>query len=172
MQTALPSLTSCRQQRPMSLIATRRVPLNTGFRAPSVVQTARSLEDCPMRRGEVYCMRHRKKLPKLNRPADQRKAMLRAMTTEIIRHGKITTTVTKAKACRKWVDKMVQLAKNGSLHSRRQAAAWIYDKDVVRNLFAAAPDRYGDRDGGYCRIIKEDRLRRGDAAEMAVIELV
>jgi large subunit ribosomal protein L17 len=110
----------------------------------------------------------------------------------------------KAKAVRKYVDKMIQLAKDGSLHARRQvgisiswglvaivarslnyvensfalltvvaqALAYIYDKDIVKSLFEEAPKRYGDRNGGYCRVVTEDRLRRGDAAEMAIIELV
>jgi large subunit ribosomal protein L17 len=109
---------------------------------------------------------------KLNRPADQRLAMLRALTTALIRHGRIRTTLVKARALRKPVEHMITLAKKGSLHHRRQALAYIYDKQLVHALFLHANERYGDRPGGYCRIIPELRNRRGDAAKMAVIELV
>ena len=116
-------------------------------------------------------MRHRKKLPKLGKPADQRKALLRALTTEIIRHGRIKTTAVRAKAVRKHVDHMIELGKRGDLHARRQALAWVYDKDLVHSLFEAAPERYGDRNGGYTRVLRT-MPRQGDNAKMAVIELV
>merc|ERR1712106_578555 len=122
-------------------------------------------------RGDLSMMRHRKKLKKLGKPADQRKALLRALTTEIIRHGRIKTTLIRAKAVRKHVDHMITLGKDGSLHSRRQAMAWIYDKQLVHALFEAAPDRYGERNGGYCRVLRT-MPRQGDNAKMAVIELV
>eukprot|EP01083_Nonionella_stella_P289160 984080_1 len=99
-------------------------------------------------------MRHRKKLAKLGKPADQRKALLRALTTEIIRHGRIKTTAVRAKAVRKHVDHMIQLGKRGDLHARRQALAWVYDKDLVHSLLEAAPERYADRDGGYTRVLR------------------
>lgn len=108
----------------------------------------------------------------LGRPADQRKALLRALTTEVIRHGRIRTTVTRAKEMRKRVDHMITLAKRGTLHARRQALAYIYDKDLVASLFESAPGRYGERNGGYCRVIREPAPRKGDSAEMAIIELV
>jgi large subunit ribosomal protein L17 len=117
-------------------------------------------------------MRHANRLNRLGRPADQRKALVRSLVTEVLRHGRITTTKTKAKAIRKYVDKMIGLAKDGSLHARRQAAAFIYDEDIVASLFSEAPARYADRACGYCRVVTEPRLRRGDAAEMAAIELV
>lgn len=117
-------------------------------------------------------MRHGNKLNRLGRPADQRKALLRALVTELLRHGQIRTTKVKAKVMRKWVDKMITLAKDGSLHARRQAMGFVYDKELVRNIFEAAPERYGERSGGYTRIKTEPLPRRGDAAEMAVIELV
>ena len=117
-------------------------------------------------------MRHRKKVALLGKPADQRKALLRALTTEIIRHGKIKTTLPRAKAVRKHVEHMIELGKRGDLHARRQALAWIYDKDLVHSLFDAAPERYGDREGGYTRVLKVMHNRRGDNAPMAVIELV
>ena len=109
---------------------------------------------------------------RLGRPADQRKALVRGLTTEVIRHGRIRTTLTKAKAIRKYVDRMITLAKKGTPHHRRQALSFLYDPDLVTSLFDAAPERYMERQGGYCRVIKEDLPRRGDAAPMAVIELV
>jgi large subunit ribosomal protein L17 len=109
---------------------------------------------------------------RLSRPADQRKALLRALTTEVIRHGRIRTTVVRAKAVRKPVDHMITLAKRGTLHARRQALAYIYDKSLVASLFASVAERYGDRHGGYCRVIRESIPRRGDNAQMAIIELV
>lgn len=115
---------------------------------------------------------HGKGFKRLGRPADQRKALLRSLTTEVIRHGRIRTTVVKAKELRKHVDHMITLAKTGTLHTRRQALGYIYDKDLVDSLFEAAPERYGDRNGGYCRVIREELPRRGDGADMAIIELV
>jgi large subunit ribosomal protein L17 len=125
-----------------------------------------------MVRGDMSMMRHGKKVNRLSRPADQRKALLRGLTTEVIRHGRIRTTLVRAKVLRSEVDHMITLAKKGSLHHRRQALSYLYDKDLVASLFEAAPDRYGDRQGGYCRIIREDLPRRGDAAQMAIVELV
>eukprot|EP00569_Conticribra_weissflogii_P003395 CAMPEP_0171333762 /NCGR_PEP_ID=MMETSP0878-20121228/4208_1 /TAXON_ID=67004 /ORGANISM="Thalassiosira weissflogii, Strain CCMP1336" /LENGTH=167 /DNA_ID=CAMNT_0011834743 /DNA_START=36 /DNA_END=539 /DNA_ORIENTATION=- len=122
-------------------------------------------------RSELSMMRHRKKVAKLGKPADQRKALLRALTTEIIRHGRIKTTAVRAKAVRKHVDHMIELGKRGDLHARRQALAWMYDKDLVHSLFEAAPDRYSDRNGGYTRVLRT-MPRQGDNAKMAVIELV
>ncbi|KAK9815392.1 hypothetical protein WJX72_002936 [[Myrmecia] bisecta] len=119
-----------------------------------------------------FAMRHGKRVPRLGRPADQRKALVRSLVTETLRHGKIKTTITRAKAIRKYVDKMITLAKAGTLHSRRQVLGFVYDKEVVKNLFDEAPKRYGDRTSGYCRVTREVRLRRGDAAQMAYIELV
>lgn len=121
---------------------------------------------------KVFAMRHGKRVKKLNKPADQRKALIRALVTEVLRHGKITTTVVRAKAIRPYVDKMIGLAKRGTLHARRQALGFIYDKDLVKNLFNKVPERYGERNGGYCRVIREYKFRRGDNAELAIIELV
>lgn len=115
-------------------------------------------------------MRHRRRVHKLGKPADQRKALLRALSTQLIRHGRVTTTKARARAVRSQVDKMITLAKDGSLASRRQALGYIYDKQLVHALFDQVPDRYSDRDGGYTRIIRTVR-RRGDNAEMAIIEL-
>jgi large subunit ribosomal protein L17 len=107
----------------------------------------------------------------LGRPADQRKALLRALTTELIRNGRITTTKARAKAVRNETERMVTLAKDGSLAARRRALGYIYDKQLVHALFEQAQERYGDRQGGYTRIFRTIR-RRGDNAEMAIIELV
>eukprot|EP01039_Chlorochromonas_danica_P001575 gene1575-1720_t len=109
---------------------------------------------------------------KLGLPADQRKALLRGLTTEVIRHGRIRTTLARAKELKRRVDKMITLAKKGTLHHRRQALAYIYDKDLVASLFEQAPERYGERQGGYCRVIHEEGSRRGDNAKMAILELV
>ncbi|MEQ9359641.1 50S ribosomal protein L17 [Coleofasciculus chthonoplastes] len=116
-------------------------------------------------------MRHRCRVPKLGKPADQRRALLRSLATELIRHGRVTTTKTRAKAVRSQVEKMITLAKDGSLASRRQALGYIYDKQLVHALFEGVNDRYGNRNGGYTRVLRTLR-RRGDNAEMAIIELV
>ena len=116
-------------------------------------------------------MRHRCKVKMLGLPADQRKALMRSLATEIIRHGQIKTTLIRAKAVRSEVDRMITLAKDGSLSARRQALSYIYDKDLVSELFNAVGDRYSNRNGGYTRIVRTKR-RRGDNAEMAIIELV
>lgn len=86
--------------------------------------------------------------------------------------NKQTKKQVKAKVIRKYVDKMITLAKDGSLHARRQALAFIYDPELVSNLFDAAAERYGDRNGGYTRVKADPKVRRGDATEMAYIELV
>lgn len=116
-------------------------------------------------------MRHRRRVPKLGKPADQRRALLRSLATELIRHGRVTTTKARAKAVRSQVEKMITLAKDGSLASRRQALGYLYDKQLVHALFEGASDRYGNRNGGYTRVLRTLR-RRGDNAEMAIIELV
>ena len=116
-------------------------------------------------------MRHQLRVPKLGRPADQRKALLRGLTTQLIREGRVTTTKARAKAIREEVEKMITLAKDGSLSSRRKAIGYIYDKQLVHALFDKAQDRYGDRNGGYTRIVRTVS-RRGDNSEMAIIELV
>ncbi|QFZ92289.2 50S ribosomal protein L17 [Synechococcus elongatus] len=115
-------------------------------------------------------MRHRCNVPQLGRPADQRKALLRSLTTEIIRNGTVTTTKARAKAVRSEVERMVTLAKDGSLAARRRALGYLYDKQLVHLLFEQAPERYAQRQGGYTRILRTVR-RRGDNAEMAIIEL-
>ncbi|MEO1146140.1 MAG: 50S ribosomal protein L17 [Cyanobacteria bacterium J06638_22] len=115
-------------------------------------------------------MRHGCKVPELGKPADQRKAMLRSLTTQLIRNGQITTTKARAKAVRTEVDRMITLAKDGSLAARRKAIGYMYDKQLVHTLFEQAEERYGDRKGGYTRVVRTVS-RRGDNAEMAIIEL-
>jgi large subunit ribosomal protein L17 len=114
---------------------------------------------------------HGKKVARLHRPADQRKALLRNLTTDLLRYGRITTTMARAKAMRKPVEHMIQLGKDGGEHKKRQAMAYIFDNELTEALFASAPERYADRNGGYTRIVRTLR-RRGDNAEMAIIELV
>lgn len=108
---------------------------------------------------------------KLGRPTDQRRAMLRNLTTSLLEHGRIETTVTRAKEVKRMADKMVTLGKRGDLHARRQALAYITKDDVVKSLFDEIAPKYAERQGGYTRIYSVGP-RRGDGAEMAVIELV
>lgn len=116
-------------------------------------------------------MRHRCRVPQLGKPADQRRALLRALTTQLIRNGRLTTTMARAKAVRAEADRMITLAKDGSLAARRRALGYMYDKQLVHALFENVQERYGDRNGGYTRILRTVP-RRGDNAEMAIIELV
>ena len=108
---------------------------------------------------------------KLGRPTDQRIAMLRGLTTALLANGKLVTTVSRAKEVRCLADKMITLGKKNTLHSRRQALSYITDKEVVYKLFEEIAPKYAERNGGYTRVLKMGP-RRGDAAEMAVIELV
>jgi large subunit ribosomal protein L17 len=96
--------------------------------------------------------------------------MLRSLTTELIRNGRIVTTKTRAKAVRSEAERMITLAKDGSLAARRRALGYLYDQQLVHALFEQVNERYGDRNGGYTRIQRTVR-RRGDNAEMAIIEL-
>jgi large subunit ribosomal protein L17 len=108
---------------------------------------------------------------KLGRQTDHRVAMLRNMTTSLIDKGRIETTETRAKEVRKTAEKMITLGKRGDLHARRQALSYVYDKNVVAKLFEEIAPKYSDRNGGYTRILKLGP-RRGDGAEMVIIELV
>ena len=110
-------------------------------------------------------------LRKLGRPTDHRRAMLRNQVTSLLRSGRIETTVTRAKETKRMTDKMITLAKRGDLHARRQAMSYVYDEDVVKKLFDEIGPKYGDRNGGYTRVLRL-APRRGDGAEMAIIELV
>ena len=116
-------------------------------------------------------MRHQLRIPLLSKPADQRKALLRGLTTQLMREGRVTTTKARAKALRNEAERMISLAKDGSLASRRRAIGYIYDKKLVHSWFEKAKERYGDRDGGYTRIVRTVS-RKGDNAQMAIIELV
>jgi large subunit ribosomal protein L17 len=108
---------------------------------------------------------------KLGRRASHRRAMLRNLTTDFLKHERIETTETRAKEVRKLAEKMITLGKKGDLHSRRQAASYLFDKEVVAKVFEDIAPRYEDVSGGYTRIIKGNQ-RRGDATPMAIIELV
>ena len=108
---------------------------------------------------------------KLGRTSDHRTAMLRAMVTFLLENGKIETTVTRAKEVRSMAEKYITLAKTNTLHSKRQAMAFITKEDVVAKLYNEIAPKYAEVNGGYCRITKTGP-RRGDAAEMAIIELI
>ncbi|HHW45910.1 MAG TPA: 50S ribosomal protein L17 [Clostridiales bacterium] len=108
---------------------------------------------------------------KLGRTTDHRTAMLRAMVTYLLEKGRIETTVTRAKEVRSLAEKYITLAKDNSLHNKRKALAFITKEGVVKKLFDEIAPKYADRNGGYCRIVRTGP-RRGDAAEMAIIELV
>ena len=108
---------------------------------------------------------------KLGRPTDQRMAMLRAMTTYLLENGQIKTTVTRAKEVAPLAEKMITLAKKNDLAAYRQALAFITKEDVAKKLFDQIGPKYATRDGGYTRVVRIGP-RRGDAAEMAVIQLV
>ena len=108
---------------------------------------------------------------KLGRPTAHRKAMLRGLVTLLLENGQVETTLTRAKELRAVADKMITLGKTNTLASRRQALAFITKEDVVKKLFDEIAPKYAERNGGYTRIIKIGP-RRGDAAEMCIIELV
>lgn len=114
-------------------------------------------------------MRHRKKTVKLQRDAAHRRALLANLTCSLIEHGRIRTTVAKAKALRPIAEKMVTLAKRGDVHARRQAIAFLRQKDTVKKLFAEVGPACEGRQGGYCRITKLG-ARMSDSAPMAYIE--
>lgn len=108
---------------------------------------------------------------KLGRSTDQRIAMFRSLTTNLLKYGKIETTVTRAKETRKFAERMITLGKRGDLHARRQALAFVTEESVVSELFENIAPKYAERNGGYTRIMRVGP-RRGDAAELAIIELV
>ncbi len=116
-------------------------------------------------------MRHRKVSRKLGRDTEHHEAILRNMVTDLFKHGRVTTTLAKAKELRRLADRMITLAKRGDLASRRRALAFIKDKNVVKKLFNQLREKYLDRSGGYTRIIKIGP-RRGDSSIMAIVELV
>lgn len=116
-------------------------------------------------------MKHRRKTSKLKRNTAQRKALLSNQAAALITHGRIRTTLAKAKALRPVAEKLVTLAKRGDLHSRRQAISYLRQKEVVAKLFSEIATATADRQGGYCRITKLGP-RISDAAPMAIIEFV
>jgi large subunit ribosomal protein L17 len=116
-------------------------------------------------------MKHRLKGKKLNRTSSHRKALFKNMAQAIIKHEQIITTLPKAKTMKPIVDKLITLGKKGDLHARRQAFAKLRDDGMVAKLFDTLATRYADRNGGYTRVLKAG-YRYGDAAAMAVIELV
>ena len=108
---------------------------------------------------------------KLGRPTDHRKAMLRGMVTFLLENGKIETTVTRAKEVRAMAEKMITLGKKNTLASKRQVLSYVTKEDVVKKLFDEIAPKYEGRNGGYTRVLKLGP-RRGDATEMAMIELI
>lgn len=116
-------------------------------------------------------MRHRKAGNKLGRNHSHRRALLRNLVTSVVVEDRVETTVAKAKAVRPLVEKMITLGKRGDIHARRQAAAFLQTPDSVSRLFATVAPRYGDRQGGYLRIVRTG-FRKGDGGEKAVIELL
>ena len=108
---------------------------------------------------------------KLGKTSTQRKAMLRQLVTDLLENGKIETTFYRAKEVRPLAEKMITLGKTNTLHSKRQALRFITKEDVVKKLFDEIAPKYAERNGGYTRVTRTG-ARRGDAAEMAVIELV
>lgn len=111
------------------------------------------------------------KLRKLNRDTSHRLSMLRTMVSQLVRHERIETTITKAKEVRRLADNMVQLGKEGSVCAARRAASFVRGDDVLHKLFTELAYRYKDRTGGYTRVLRT-RIRVGDAAPMAYIELI
>ncbi len=116
-------------------------------------------------------MRHRVKGRKLGRTASHRKATLIALATALLKHKRIKTTLAKAKETRGFVEKLITKAKKGDLHAHKQVMDVIKDKETVKELFAEIVSKIGDRPGGYTRVVKLGN-RLGDAAQMAIIELV
>lgn len=116
-------------------------------------------------------MRHRKAGYKLGRNTSHRRAMLRNLVTSIILEDRVETTVTKAKAARPHVEKLITLGKKGDLHSRRQAFAYLMTREAVSRLFDTVAPRYGDRNGGYLRIVRSG-FQKGDGAETAFVEML
>ncbi len=116
-------------------------------------------------------MRHKLAGRRLGRTTSHRMAMFRNMVTSLFEHERIVTTTEKAKELRPIAEKMITLGKRGDLHARRQALSFIRRKDVVEKLFTEIKDKFSERKGGYTRILKTG-VRNGDAASMAIIELV
>ena len=116
-------------------------------------------------------MRHLGGYRKLGRKSAHRRALLRNMATSLVLHERINTTLPKAKELRGVVEKMISLGKRGDLHARRQAASYFFDDEAVSKVFSSLATRFKERTGGYTRILRRG-MRRGDNAEMAILELV
>jgi len=116
-------------------------------------------------------MRHQRSGKKLGRDSAHRKALYANLTASLIEHGRIRTTETKAKAVRPVAEKMITLGRDGSIHARRQALAFLRSQEIVHQLFSEVAPRFRDRPGGYTRVVKLGP-RQGDAAPMAYLELV
>jgi len=116
-------------------------------------------------------MRHRVKGRKLSRTASHRAALLSSLATSLLKYKRIKTTLAKAKETRGYVEALITKARKGDLHNQRQVMSVIHDKEVVKELFAEIVPKIGDRPGGYTRVVKIGS-RKGDAARMAIIELV
>lgn len=116
-------------------------------------------------------MRHGDKINNLGRTAAHRRAMLANMAIALIEHKRITTTLAKAKALRRYIEPLITKAKNNTTHSRRVVFSYLQNKEAIKELFSTVADKIGDRPGGYVRVIKLG-FRRGDGAETAMIELV
>ncbi len=108
---------------------------------------------------------------KLARATDLRRAMLRGIVTDVLKYAKVETTLMRAKEAQSIVDKMITLGKRGDLHARRQVMSYVFEPEVVYDLFNKTAAKYADRNGGYTRIYKLG-ARRGDGAETAILELV
>jgi large subunit ribosomal protein L17 len=119
----------------------------------------------------IYKMRHGDAHRKFNMPTSQRRALFSNLTNALLTHEQITITLTRAKELRTFADNMITYAKKGDLNSRRLAAAFLRDNEVVAKLFSTLAERYKNRNGGYTRVLKSG-FRYGDCAPMAVIELV
>lgn len=117
-------------------------------------------------------MRHLKAGRKLGRNASHRLALMRNLTRALIAHGRIITTVEKAKEARRFAEKLITLGKQGTLHARRLALARLPDRDTITKLFDEVAPRYKDRAGGYTRVIKRHERRLGDAGQTAFLELL
>lgn len=116
-------------------------------------------------------MRHRKRGRQLGRDTQHRRALFRSLVTSLLEHERIETTEAKAKELRGIADRMITLGKRGDLHARRSALAYIRSKPVVAKLFSTIAPRFTERKGGYTRLLRT-RIRAGDAARMAILELV
>ncbi len=108
---------------------------------------------------------------KLGRKTDHRMAMLKNLVTSFLKHGKITTTITRAKEAQSLAEKMITLAKRGDLHAKRQVLSFVKEKEVVKSLFSEVAPKYEERNGGYTRIVKLGP-RKGDGSEMVILELI